>query len=501
MKPLGTITMYFPFVDEETREVLESTMNEAYNYAAFADALCEKVMSSETSEVLVYLATKHAFNLDEFGLVLHMSERYSHLQLPRVYFLVVKEYLGRAEKSEVIAAANSVLETSPEDWIALDMHHNIWRSSYTAFSFTAESLVVQEDTLRGMDFLLEQNAALDCLASQVLWDYGYVCQTRDRNMEAAIDYYQRAFEKGLHHDEQVMMANAIIQIALTVMMFDTGRALDAVQRASEIWKHLGAANIGYFHGMGLVYATRGEFSAAIEHSLESIRLSEGKGIDLKGTMVVNSLVTYLNMIGKGEDALEWVKICLDHKNPGFQAWAHIRMAWSLINIGRLDEATEWLQKGHQLVLKHGAEMPLLDTYLVTGLLERAHGEIEHAMASFEQAFGHAERINRQSRKNPCLLYLTQSELDLFKVDDENRDADISGPWMARLDEEVREKDIPGIRGLALLLKAELRFKQGRLEEADELMTEVRRLGEQSSMSFLKDKVTELRRHADQRMDA
>ena len=69
--------------------------------------------------------------------------------------------------------------------------------------------------------------------------------------------------------------------------------------------------------------------------------------------------------------------------------------------------------------------------------------------------------------------------------------------MKRLEEEVTEKDLPGIRGLFFLLKAELRLIQSRRDEAEDLLREVRTLSEQPGLDFLDEKVATLRAIAGQ----
>ena len=48
MEPIGTITQYFPFIDEETRNVLESTMTEASDYYEFVQRLRDFVLSTDS---------------------------------------------------------------------------------------------------------------------------------------------------------------------------------------------------------------------------------------------------------------------------------------------------------------------------------------------------------------------------------------------------------------------------------------------------------------------
>ncbi|GAH08790.1 unnamed protein product, partial [marine sediment metagenome] len=56
MKPLGTITMCFPHVDEDTKTTLQSIMEEAEDITDFTERLCDKVCSEPSSPLLEYFA-------------------------------------------------------------------------------------------------------------------------------------------------------------------------------------------------------------------------------------------------------------------------------------------------------------------------------------------------------------------------------------------------------------------------------------------------------------
>jgi hypothetical protein len=48
--------MYFPFLDLGTSSLLQSIMDEAYNYADFIDRLVDKVCSDDSTGILAYIA-------------------------------------------------------------------------------------------------------------------------------------------------------------------------------------------------------------------------------------------------------------------------------------------------------------------------------------------------------------------------------------------------------------------------------------------------------------
>jgi tetratricopeptide (TPR) repeat protein len=171
------------------------------------------------------------------------------------------------------------------------------------------------------------------------------------------------------------------------------------------------------------------------------------------------------------------------------------VARSLIQLGQLDEAKTYLDKGKEILLKTGDEFFLLVEYYVDGLLEMAEGRPQDAMQSFERSLEICDRIERQRRINQALRSLVECEVALFERTPGNESDECSGVWMERLEEEIEEKDIPGIEGRLLLLKAKLRIKQGRKEEAETLLNDVRRLAENPHVRYLADRVTDIRMQA------
>ena len=56
MKPMGTITKYYPFVDEETKSILGTLMDGSSSYYDFVQQLCEVVLEDEDRIVNPYFA-------------------------------------------------------------------------------------------------------------------------------------------------------------------------------------------------------------------------------------------------------------------------------------------------------------------------------------------------------------------------------------------------------------------------------------------------------------
>ena len=61
VEPLGTITKYYKFIDEETKTILDSLMDESSSYFDFVRRLCDVVLENEVPVNLAYIAAVQAW--------------------------------------------------------------------------------------------------------------------------------------------------------------------------------------------------------------------------------------------------------------------------------------------------------------------------------------------------------------------------------------------------------------------------------------------------------
>jgi tetratricopeptide (TPR) repeat protein len=127
VKPLGTITMCFPHVDEETRSILQSIMNDAENFADFTERLCKRVCSEVSSPLLKYLAVYFAFWLDWYALVNRLESAGKVSDLASPLLLMTKARRGEVVSwDEMKESMKRALMAAPNDWIASHLYLS-WR--------------------------------------------------------------------------------------------------------------------------------------------------------------------------------------------------------------------------------------------------------------------------------------------------------------------------------------------------------------------------------------
>ena len=123
-----------------------------------------------------------------------------------------------------------------------------------------------------------------------------------------------------------------------------------------------------------------------------------------------------------------------------------------------------------------------------GLYELKSGNPQTAIDSLEQALAIFEQLNIQISINRCLIALTQAEIQLAS---ESGTEDSSGPWMVRLESHARKKDYPGIQMHAALMRAEFLAKQGRKEEAQEVLQDALDILDSPSVKTLRKKIKKM----------
>jgi tetratricopeptide (TPR) repeat protein len=185
------------------------------------------------------------------------------------------------------------------------------------------------------------------------------------------------------------------------------------------------------------------------------------------------------------EALEYARMAVELRpfitDTGlYRPYAHCHLAMSLAGLGRNDEALEHLGIAQELAARTGSDRMAALCLITSGFIEKAEGNLVSAMQSFEDALS----IGIPQDYTRTIVELARIEVELFTPTESNHADGTSGPWMERLEQEVTTGYKPGFVGLALLLKAQLRRKQGSHEEENELLSRVREMAEDPRLQFL-----------------
>ncbi len=488
MKTLGTISMYFNFVDEKTENILEALMNKAYDYFDFSNLITERACLENTPPLLAFMAVLHSSKLWNMHNLNKLSEIYSTDPLIRPYLLNIKSGLGEEVDWEgILDATRVVLDSTSETWIALHMH--LLNYSVAVGSHQGP---LKESTITTIGNLIQSNKELTCFSSNYLISRAAMWN-RVEDKDKRLSFTQRAIDAARVADDKFSEGIGYRMLATTYLSFDFQKTKEYLHSSNSIFEELGhrlglADNLATQSG---IYSGTGEYDSALECLFEAMKQRESMGVD--NWIIPTNVAWIYNIIGDHKAALEWseyalISICVCDNLIGYP---HLQRARAMINVGRTEESIEHLDVALRYALKEGDErlMKLYDVTLT--LLQRAEGGILSALLNLEEQINTDYATLDLYDLNEYLLLLAETEVFAFKHDEENTNSEHSGPWMERLEERARDKEQAGLLGLALLLKARLRLKQNRKVAAKHLLEEVQQMGKIYNMDFLFDRALRL----------
>ena len=139
MKTLGTITACFPHVDEATRTILQSVMDEAKDYNDFAERLCEKALKETVPTLMIYFAYFHVYIQNKYNLLRRLIEAQVGSDLTQPITLMYGVRRGDSiEWDDFQKAIAAAIKATTSDWIACHIYI-AWREmgdSWFPDSFT-----------------------------------------------------------------------------------------------------------------------------------------------------------------------------------------------------------------------------------------------------------------------------------------------------------------------------------------------------------------------------
>ena len=478
MEPLGTITVYFPFIDNETRNILDSIMRKSYNYFDFVNTLKERVLDSDCSDELVYFAIHHAALLFDLKAISTIGEKYadSPILKPNIHFASAVQG-NVADLDKVRESADEVLETNPDDWLALEMRFMKFEADMRRYPET----MYDTSNLDEITDMIEKNPKFSFYET-TLYHYFAVRANIDGDTDERSKCYDAAIQSARTHGDDIRLVHVLVGKADTVESEDRIRAREILNEAVVIAESLGN-RIGYanvLEKIGKIQVTRGEYNHAIELYLEVVSIRESLGLDNGNNALL--LSTMYNVIGEPDSGAEWGRMAEDQfKNrPFLIPRGTLNHAWSLVLMRKITEALVLIDTVREEIVKSGRETHLAWLHFVTGLVEIADNELTSAASSIEEALKIYENRSGVLMMQVIFMHhLAQIEVYQFPADTEFY------PILSLLEEKAVEEDLPGILGQALLLKAEIALLQNNDSNLRIILHELSTMVETPSMEFLK----------------
>ncbi len=485
MEPIGTITMYFPFIDSETRETLQTIMNQVKNYREFVQVLNQKVCDEDSTELVVFFATHHAAVLHDFNFLDRIAQRYGQLNLIRPNLFIAGAFQGRQEDLEKARAATDiVLAEETSKWIIMEMH----ASKLEAEIYGYPTKIYDDNTLNDIQNLLKENQELDFIESRVYHALA-VQAIKMGDTDTAFDYLEKAITNAQRFDELNRLARLYRTKSQLLQQRDLIIALELLMKSAEMLEimddKLGLCDTLFQKSK--IEAIRGQFDQAIETNLYNTTLRQGVGSPI-GALAL-TLSTLYNMTNNPEAGLEWAKMAEVEMNPIHRPRAILNQAWSFHLQGKITEGDYLIDDVRDSIFKSGIESLLAGFYLISGVQEMVKGNFSESSVSFEEALDIYERVGALMSCNICLYYL--SRIEVATSDIASTTEDNIGPWLNLMEQRGVSDHLPGILGQALLLKAELFIIQNRQQEADGVIAKLSSIIDEHRLEYLQDKLDSL----------
>ncbi len=486
MKPLGTITMCFPHVDEDTKTTLQSIMEEAEDITDFTEKLCDKVCSEPSSPLLEYFAFYFPYRISYYKLIdrLETAGKVSDLAEPLLLITKVQKGL-RIGWDEMKSSIVKALNVAPNDWIVTHL--------YLTWRIDAEHLFTESDVdvrpIEAITSSVNENKDLKFFKASLLWIEANAF-LREYKRKDVVILLRQALTIARKFDDQIMVANLLRFLANHIKHSDVKQAIDLLISLRELSEQL-----GYRYGIGMVQCElgfimgfRGELDAAFEYQFEYSTIRESLGLS---TIWINGVIAFhYNQAGNGEKALELAKTTLaleDSRNRDL-GYTRAQIAWALIILGRFDEAKAEIVVCHELVSKSGDSQPMAWYNMVEGILDKAESNFENAVTNFKEVLKFYEEDPILVFQNICLLNLTEIEIEMLTEESLDEKIESSGPWMKKLEEHAKTNDLPGVAAQSKILKAKLCHRQGQYDEVRKILKEVVKIAQAPSMKYLNDLV-------------
>ncbi len=483
MKSMGTITKYYPFIDEETKSVLNSLMDESSSYYDFVQRLCEVVLENEVPVNLAYLAAVHAWWCRIEESMSLIQEKYKDVPCirPWGYAHQTAESDQVRYHDDVVEAIDKAIDTSLDDWMVTELHL-LHTSFHWPYHGDIPSLL---EPLEKAKSLTEANPLLNCFEPLICTFKG-LAKRREVDIKGYLVVSQRGRELAEAHDDSLYKYMNLLDQANFLTHVNIQKSL---ARFEELYNFVQDLEVPYLvaevlNDSALVFETAGEYDLAISSHLEAIKIL---GLDETCCQLLSRIYATL---GDGQQALEWANMGFEYAGHLEFSTLYLRKAWALALLNRLEEAERNLDTAHPLIMKTGSEIRLGRYYHISGVIELVRCDYLAALNFLEKAQEISERIPRGIDQNCALLELVRAELLLANQSTDITKSVTSGMWLSRLQKYAIERDLPGIRMQAAILKSEFYQKHSQLKDAQATLQDALKITDSLGVATLRKRISD-----------
>jgi len=482
LKPVGTITKYYPFIDEETKSILDALMDEASSYYGFVGLLCQTVLENKVPVNLAYLAAVHAWWTRKKEVIELIHEKYKNVPyiLPWKYIPDMTSMDQELYHDEIVEIIEIAMESSLEDWIATELH---LLHSYFHYPYLGDIPSLLEP-LEKAKRIINTNPLLKCFESLLCTLEGWAKGT-EGYVADSLDVLRKGHQLAEAHDDSLYRyLNLIIQEAF-LLYINVKEAIELCEELYDLAQDLGVPYLiaEVLNDSSIAFESAGEYDLAISSHLE-VRKITGEN-DFTSQILSRVYAS----LGDYQRAFDEINHFIE-KNPTrkIPVW-YLRRARALALLNRINEAERDLETIHSKVMKSGSDFLLGAHYHVSGVIEITKGNYLAALDILEKCWEFYQRVPRVLNHNNILLDLARVELQLIENSVDASKTYTPGKWLRKLETHASERDLPGIRMQAALIKSEFYQKHGQLKDAIATLQDALNITDSPGVTTLRKRIT------------
>jgi tetratricopeptide (TPR) repeat protein len=487
---MGTITKYYPFIDEETQSILNSLMDESSSYFDFVQRLANEVLEKEVPVNLAYLAAVQAWWAREVEIMSQIQARYNDVSCIRPWGYPHGEASSDQLRyhDAVVEAIKEAMDISLDDWMVTELH-----LLHTFFHWPIHGDIPSYlEPLEKARSLVDTNPQLNCFESLICAFDGWA-KYREGQPKDSLALAQRGQELAEVHDDTLYK---YMNLGVEAVVHFNFNIPESLARYEELYDMVQVLEVPYLiaevlNDSSLAFEAAGEYDLAISSHLEGIKIL-GEG-DTPYVVLSRIYCT----LGDGLQALEFVKEASEYAGHLNNQVLFLRKAWALALLNRLEEAEQYLELVHPMVMESGSEGRLGHYYRISGVIELVRGNYLDAIDLLEKVMEISERGPNIISMNNALIDLTRAELLLANQSADSLESIRPGKWLSRLEKHAIEHDLPGIRMYAALFKSEFYQNHDQLKDAQATLLDALNITESLGVKTLRKKITDRIREMNQ----
>ncbi|MHA1962877.1 MAG: hypothetical protein ACW99U_22030, partial [Candidatus Thorarchaeota archaeon] len=460
MKPLGTITMYYQFIDKDTTSQVDAILKKAENYYDFVLRLSDRACQDESPTPLAHLAAVHAWRLSATQARNILLQKFSDDPLIRAW----ASPQHKTGSDNIIKYIDEAIDAAKDDWVRIELLClKTWTARYSMGDET-----VWNDPIESAEKILQQQSNLECFAALVHTVRSEL-SFMEKSYERAYDSHNKGMEYAKKYNDQFQSYQLLWTRSSWIKTWDARKALELQEDAYKLAKKFGSPQkiAESMADMGRISESVGEYDLALECYQSSVETYGSPEMELYRELIDSPSFCISRVyceLGDGQSGLNWIDAVIDlvGSTADEHPYLYAQRGEALILLNRFQEAAQQLELCQKHSLKSGDEGFMNLCELPTAYLEMALEDPYTAIKTLERGFEFLSQGPAAIYINRFLIALTRAEI---AANLENTSIEASEKWLSKLGRHAREKNLPGIIMLHALLKAEYFLAQNLKEEA------------------------------------